>query len=210
MIQRCCRTRSHRCLVFVCGPPGLDARLTLPLPSLALCASGAVFAVAVSPDGRTALSGSQDDTAVLFNLEDGQIIHTFKSGLSQAREVVEKERTRGGGQEKGKTKKRDNTRWLSPLMYSCLTSRASAHCVFFPAPAAPALIQITATASLKPPFLGTDPTLPSGAWTAQSRTCGGTRRGRDSMACKATGRMKSSATKRSACGPVLLMTCSAL
>eukprot|EP01147_Barroeca_monosierra_P006561 gene6561-7513_t len=39
--------------------------------------TGPVFTVAVSPDSQLAVSGSQDDTAVLFKIDDGSILQTF-------------------------------------------------------------------------------------------------------------------------------------
>src|SRR5262249_45011549 len=40
--------------------------------------TGGVTGVAFSPDGKTAVSGSRDDTLILWNLATGEQIHTFK------------------------------------------------------------------------------------------------------------------------------------
>ncbi|HJZ46056.1 MAG TPA: protein kinase [Roseiflexaceae bacterium] len=50
--------------------------------------TGGVTGVAFSPDGKTAVSGSRDDTLILWNLATGEQIHTFKGHTDDVKDIA--------------------------------------------------------------------------------------------------------------------------
>src|SRR5262249_47670318 len=50
--------------------------------------TGAVYSVAIAPDGRTALSGSEDKTLKLWDLSSGREIRTFRGHNDRVTSVV--------------------------------------------------------------------------------------------------------------------------
>jgi WD40 repeat protein len=50
--------------------------------------TGGVTGVAFSPDGKTAVSGSRDDTLVLWDLVTGKQIHTFKGHTDDVKDIA--------------------------------------------------------------------------------------------------------------------------
>ena len=66
----------------------LPPRLTPPPRHILEGHAGQVWCVAVSPDGSKIASGSADFTVMLWNIETGDLLQTFKGHLGEVRSVA--------------------------------------------------------------------------------------------------------------------------
>ena len=106
------------------------ALLALPSPALAQLRGhgGPVRAVAVSPDGRLALSGSFDQSAILWSLDQGTALAVlrFHDGAVNAAAALADGRFATGGEDGRIALTVDTTRAAEPAQSWLATGRSSA------------------------------------------------------------------------------------